>query len=157
MQAADTLYLRADVGISDLPADCKPGIRAARLLYSDIGRALSKRGLDSVTGRSVVSVPRKLVLLATAMAPSLPVRSERAEAPIEAARFLVEAVLREPFFGAARSDPGAAFVVEYSRPGPCDSSNSSKPSSGETACERRNSNCSCSSPSHLLYSSGAPP
>lgn len=97
LKAADTLYARADIGIARLPSDCRPGIRAARLLYADIGRALSKRGLDSVTGRSVVSAPRKLGLLAIAMAPTLPASRAPGFPPLDAASFLVEAVLESPF------------------------------------------------------------
>ena len=35
--AADALYARADDGIAMLPPACRPGIRAARLLYAEIG------------------------------------------------------------------------------------------------------------------------
>lgn len=106
LQAADTLYRRADGGIANLPSDCRPGIRAARLLYADIGRTLSQRGLDSVTQRSVVSVPRKLALLTIALAPSLSPRTRSADAPIDAARFLVDAVERDPFIPPRETGPG---------------------------------------------------
>lgn len=64
---AEGLYARADRGIGHLPADCRVAIRAARLVYSDIGRVVRARQLDSVTSRAVVSLPRKLWLLGCAV------------------------------------------------------------------------------------------
>lgn len=60
---ADALYARADEGVAWLPRDCRVAIRAARLVYADIGRVVRARELDSVTSRAVVSLPRKLWLL----------------------------------------------------------------------------------------------
>ena len=64
LRAADDHYARADRGIAHLPRDCRVAIRAARLLYSDIGRVIRKRDYDSVTTRAVVSGGRKAWLLA---------------------------------------------------------------------------------------------
>jgi len=64
---AETLYRSADAGVAELPWRCRPGIRAARLIYADIGRALAARGFDAVGGRAVVGAGRKARLLAGAL------------------------------------------------------------------------------------------
>jgi len=38
LDRAEALYRSADVGVAALPRRCRPGIRAARLVYADIGR-----------------------------------------------------------------------------------------------------------------------
>ena len=59
---ADRLYERSDSGISMLPRPCRPAIRAARLIYCEIGNEVRRRGLDSVSSRAVVSRRRKIML-----------------------------------------------------------------------------------------------
>ena len=66
LNAADELYGRAEHGIAALPRDCRPAIRAARLVYAEIGHQLTREGLDSIRHRTVVSTSRKLVLMARA-------------------------------------------------------------------------------------------
>ena len=63
LRHADTLYAQADLGIPMLPRDCRVAIKAARLIYSDIGRVIARRGYDSVSSRAVVSKGRKIWLL----------------------------------------------------------------------------------------------
>jgi phytoene synthase len=63
---ADVLYARSEAGLAELPAACRPGMFAARLLYAEIGREVARRGFDSVTGRAVVPWRRKARLLADA-------------------------------------------------------------------------------------------
>jgi len=70
---ADILYQRADAGVSLLPLRCRPGIRAARLIYSSIGREIAKRGYMTVEQRAIVPIRRKAALLAWAL-PSIPWR-----------------------------------------------------------------------------------
>ncbi len=67
LRAAEALYLRADAGIAKLPAACRPGMYAARLLYAEIGHEVARRGYDSVNQRAVVPWRRKARLLAGAM------------------------------------------------------------------------------------------
>lgn len=92
LEAAEGLYTRADEGIGHLPRDCRVAIRAARLVYSEIGARVARAGFDAISQRAVVPRLRKLVLLARAtgslfwsapplVAPALP--------PV---RFLVRAV-----------------------------------------------------------------
>lgn len=88
---ADRLYIRAGAGIARLPADCRPGIYAARYLYAGIGHELTRQGLDSVSRRAVVPARRKIQLLARAIA-ATPVRRAGGNATALAeAAFLVTA------------------------------------------------------------------
>jgi len=89
---AEALYRSADAGVAALPRRCRPGIRAARLIYADIGRALGARGFDAIEGRAVVSSARKLQLLAAAL---LPRRSEVVGSAVHPdAQALIDAVAR---------------------------------------------------------------
>ena len=67
LRAADALYRRADAGLAELPARCRPGMYAARLLYAEIGLQLARQGYDSVNHRAVVPWQRKTRLLAAAV------------------------------------------------------------------------------------------
>jgi phytoene synthase len=67
LDEAETLYKRADAGIAHLPADCRTAIRAARLVYSEIGGTIRRAGFDSVSRRAVVPKRRKLWLLLRAL------------------------------------------------------------------------------------------
>lgn len=64
---AEALYERADSGIELLPADCRAGIAAARLLYAEIGHELIRRGCNSVSRRTVVPTARKIRIVADAL------------------------------------------------------------------------------------------
>lgn len=66
LAVADDYYRRADIGIDELPADCRAAIRAARWIYADIGRVIRDRGHDSVSHRARTSAWRKLVLVLAA-------------------------------------------------------------------------------------------
>lgn len=89
---ADRLYARAETGIAALPAGCRPGIAAARHIYAEIGRAVERQGLDSVSRRAVVPGHRKAALLAAALATAArPPALDRA-APLAANRFLVDCI-----------------------------------------------------------------
>ena len=87
--AADKLYLEGDIGIEALPRRHRPSMRAARLLYSDIGRSIRKNDFDAVGRRAVVTLPRKLWLLFRSLF-SLRVGEPRREA-LPATRFLIDA------------------------------------------------------------------
>ncbi len=95
LEAAERLYARSSAGIAELPASCRPGMHAARLLYAEIGREVQRRGLDAVSQRAVVPPARKVALLPAVMmaAAATPVATGHAAA-LEAARFLVEAAAR---------------------------------------------------------------
>jgi phytoene synthase len=66
LDSAAALYLRGMSGIAALPVGCRSAIRAAALLYAEIGREIERRGFDSVSGRAVVASSRKAAVLAGA-------------------------------------------------------------------------------------------
>lgn len=89
---ADTFYRRADGGMRLYPRDCRLGVRAARLIYAEIGRVIARHRYDSVSTRAYTSKARKLLLLARAW-PSVYWPGPVDEAPpAPAAQFLVDAV-----------------------------------------------------------------
>jgi phytoene synthase len=92
LQRAETLYARAEAGIAVLPRACQPGIRAARLIYAEIGRAVERGGMDSVMRRAVVPGWRKLQLLALGLRPGQLAEEALLAPPLAANMFLVEAV-----------------------------------------------------------------
>lgn len=96
LMVADKLYRRADAGLTRLPLRCRPGMYAARLLYSAIGDEVRRLDYDSVEQRAVVSAPRKLWYLARL--PNLPLLDAGAVAApvLRENRFLVEAVNAHP-------------------------------------------------------------
>jgi phytoene synthase len=94
--AADGLYDRARSGVDQLPLSCRPGIHAARLIYSEIGREVARQGFDSMSRRAVVPGSRKAALLAGALAASCRPRSADPAAPLASTRFLVAAAVRPP-------------------------------------------------------------
>ena len=67
LRRADAFYRSGDAGLGHLPFRCAVAIRAARLIYADIGRVIARRGFDVSAGRAVVSRGRKLWLLARAV------------------------------------------------------------------------------------------
>ena len=87
---ADRLYKQAQAGIAELPADCRAAILAASLIYAEIGHQLKRQGMDSVSHRTVVSLRRKMVLLASAWTQSRWIYSNPTPgAPLEAIEFLL--------------------------------------------------------------------
>jgi phytoene synthase len=83
LRVADEHYLRADAGIALLPWDSRAAIRAARLIYSDIGREIRALGCDPTRGRAHTSKARKLWLLTRALIRRTPTSTlERREAPV---------------------------------------------------------------------------
>lgn len=98
LTTADALYLRAEAGIGLLPAACRPGIQAARVLYAEIGREVERRGCDSISQRAVVSRTRKAALLAQALASGALARRPggTAHPALPAVRYLVDAAMEDP-------------------------------------------------------------
>lgn len=70
---ADVLYKRADAGIALLPFSCRAGIRAARVIYSDIGREIARQGFQTIDKRAIVPKSRKSLLLLKSIA-TVPIR-----------------------------------------------------------------------------------
>lgn len=69
LASADAIYVQAGAGIEQLPADSRLAIRAALLIYEDIGTEIRAAGYDSVSQRAFTSLPRKLTLLYRAARP----------------------------------------------------------------------------------------
>jgi phytoene synthase len=113
LSEADRLYARARRGVAHLPKSCRPAILAAAFLYAEIGHELFRRhGLDSVSHRARVSGRRKLALFGKAMALSPLLSRDEGTAALDAAAFLIDAVVREPIRSvrAPRPGMGAQFV-----------------------------------------------
>jgi len=93
---AAMLYKHATAGIALLPPRCRGAVHASRLIYSEIGREIERRGYDGVSTRAVVPHYRKLALLAAAAAASVR-RVARVESPpLPEAQFVVNAVTEMP-------------------------------------------------------------
>ena len=88
--AADQLYARVEEGIARLPSTCRPGIRAARLLYAEIGHEVARRGYDSVSQRAIVPGIRKVALLPCAMVASR-ITGRNGAPALDQTRYLVKA------------------------------------------------------------------
>ncbi|HEV7268706.1 MAG TPA: phytoene/squalene synthase family protein [Falsiroseomonas sp.] len=96
LRAADALYRRSEAGIARLPRDCRAGIAAARFVYAEIGRQVEREGLDSVSRRAVVPRHRKLRLMARSLNMLAERPADLAAPPLDANRFLIEAVQDMP-------------------------------------------------------------
>ena len=96
LRYAGCLYTRSDVGVAMLPPDCRAAIRAARLIYSDIGGEIARARFDSVSRRAVVSTRRKLWLVLRSLFERGSERAleGRSAPPLPETRFLVLAVAR---------------------------------------------------------------
>ena len=106
LQVAGVLYARASAGVGLLPAAYRPGIRAAGLIYGDIGRVLGRSGYDSVSRRARVSGRRKAVLLGRSVWAVAASRAPSAPA-LPACQYLVDAAVCEPVV--LRRTPVSAF------------------------------------------------
>jgi 15-cis-phytoene synthase len=67
LNVAEQYYRSADQGIRALPWRAALAVRAARLVYSAIGRRIRANGYDVLRGRTVVTRVRKLVLVGCAL------------------------------------------------------------------------------------------
>ncbi len=95
LQAADGLYSRGLEGIGSLPPSCRPGIRAAALLYQEIGHALARGGHDSVARRAHVPARRKAALLTQAVLAGPSAAPGARQPALPACQYLVDAAARE--------------------------------------------------------------
>jgi phytoene synthase len=68
LDQSELYYASGDAGLGYLPARCAPAIRAARLIYSRIGKAIRKRGCDPRARGAIVPASIKLLLAARAQA-----------------------------------------------------------------------------------------
>ena len=111
LAAAEVLYARSEAGIGGLPLACRPAIRAARLIYAEIGAEIARNGFDSVGRRARVGRWRKMQLLARATLP-LGAKPERDAPSLPETAYLIEAVpMRTPLGQAWWNIPGQAVRV----------------------------------------------
>jgi 15-cis-phytoene synthase len=94
LEVADLHYATSESAITRLPATCRPGIMAARMLYAEIGREVERSGCNSVDRRAVVQPLRKAMLMAKAMTALM--SPATAVAPLPEANFLIDAVAAAP-------------------------------------------------------------
>ena len=93
---AEQLYDRSASGIAGLPFGARPAIRAARILYREIGREVARRGFDSIGSRAIVPDRRKRRLVARAIGGLALPQAGRGAAPLPETAFLVDAAARAP-------------------------------------------------------------
>ena len=96
LDEAERLYDRAAWGVRGLPWGVRPSIRAARILYREIGREVARRGFDSVNGRAVVSAAEKRRLMLGALTRFGEPPDGRGAPPLPETAYLVEAVANCP-------------------------------------------------------------
>jgi 15-cis-phytoene synthase len=63
LELAEVYYMRATSGIGALPMSCRVAIRAAQLIYREIGVRLARAGYNSLRVRTVVPTSRKMWLM----------------------------------------------------------------------------------------------
>jgi phytoene synthase len=68
LRLADDHYRSGDEGLPALPAACAAAVRAARLIYAEIGAVIARHRFDVRRGRAIVSPWRKLWLVLRALA-----------------------------------------------------------------------------------------
>jgi phytoene synthase len=78
LDVAELYYASADAGIAHLTPRCALAVRTARLLYSEIGAVIRKRGCDPRARRAAVPARIKMVLAARAGASMLSALSAEA-------------------------------------------------------------------------------
>jgi phytoene synthase len=88
---AARLYRRGDAGVPFLPRDCRPSIRAARAIYSDLGRVIAQAGHDSISDRAYVSTARKIWLAVSSYLPRSSPEDPGAP-PLPEFAFLIEGI-----------------------------------------------------------------
>lgn len=110
LQRAEMLYTRAEAGIAELPPGCRAGIRAARLLYAEIGRAVERAGMDSVMRRAVVPGWRKIQLLLLGLRPGAVEAGALLAPALPANMFLIQAVAGERMRPAAEPRASGRFA-----------------------------------------------
>ncbi len=93
LEVAERLYRRAASGVRLLPAVCRPGIRAAGLIYADIGRVIARAGHNSIDARARVTDARKACLLSRSLLSAVPRMAPATAQALPACGYLVESAV----------------------------------------------------------------
>ena len=101
LQVAAEIYRRAAEGVRLLPADCRPGIRAAGLIYAEIGRVIARGGHDSVSARARVTDARKAALMGRSLVSAVPLGALTPAAALPACGYLVDSAVQNSVSGRA--------------------------------------------------------
>ena len=115
LEHAERLYQRADQGIEELPISCRPGIRAARRLYAEIGHTLAEGNYDPISVRSIVSRSKKIKLLAGVMIGASKNKKLLAEQCADENRFLLRSIPKTRISGREnprKFSPSASWILE---------------------------------------------
>ena len=107
---------RGEAGVSALPADCRPGILAARHIYAAIGRRVEAAGDRLLEQRARTSGGEKLALAGLALARSvgygvLPRSAVLHAPPLPEAAYLVEAAAVDRSPATAWGDGRSGTVI----------------------------------------------
>lgn len=83
LDLADRRYRNAEHGYHYLPSRIRPAISAAGRIYEEIGLGIRRLGPDYLlVGRYVVPLPRKLILMASCLSPTMRRKSAAAVLPM---------------------------------------------------------------------------
>ncbi|MEM0986653.1 MAG: phytoene/squalene synthase family protein [Pseudomonadota bacterium] len=112
LKEAERLYHKGFSGLEYLPSRCRPAIKAAGLIYREIGSQIAANGFDSVTRRAVVPGSRKLQLVMQAWPLGYLADTADASPPLPESQFLVDALPAEIQAEQAggRLGPGATML-----------------------------------------------
>ena len=108
---AEIIYQRAASGIVLLPRACRASINAARLLYREIGLSAAAQNHH---GRAIVSLPRKLGLVAKAIAQTPWLPQNYSGPCLPEGQFLLDAVaqMQPPVTSAKNFDEKIGWVMK---------------------------------------------
>ncbi|MFD0917797.1 phytoene/squalene synthase family protein [Pseudahrensia aquimaris] len=96
LDEASQIYRLGVTGISDLPASSRLGVRAAALVYAEIGEKVRANGYNSIDQRAYTTRGRKLGLMLRSPGNPLNFSGCDTAAPVEEVAFLVDACERTP-------------------------------------------------------------
>lgn len=91
LDKADEIYLRALTGLSDLPRACRPGIRAAGMVYAGIGTQVRANEFNSIDYRAYTTKAQKLALVFRALRNDGPYGSCDESPALKEVNYLVDA------------------------------------------------------------------
>jgi len=95
LDEADSIHMRALSGIPHLPAPCRPGIRAAALVYNAIGKRVRENGYNSMDHRAYTGRSEKLALMLKSRGPWVDYVELDDSPALDEVQFLVDAAVRE--------------------------------------------------------------